>query len=267
MKALILAAGYATRLYPLNQWLPKALLPLVENTILGHIAGLVDTIPDCSEIIVVSNHRFIGDFRRWLDHYRGRLPVSLLDDGTSDASASLGAIGDICFSIEKKQIDEELLIIAGDTYFDFAPGDFVNACRKAGRDGVCVKKVEDVSLLCQMGVVLLDRDNHIVDIEEKPARPKSDLAMYAVYYYTRDTVRLFRRYRQENNNMDAPGNFIVWLYTRKPILTYEIEGQCHDIGTAKAYAALCQRLGIAFTAEEMAAWEAAARETQKEALA
>ncbi|MCL2165661.1 MAG: sugar phosphate nucleotidyltransferase [Oscillospiraceae bacterium] len=246
MKALILAAGYATRMYPLNQKLHKALLPLGQETLIGHIAGLINTIPDCREIIVVTNRRFVGDFRCWQDQYRGHIPLVLLDDGTADVAESLGAIGDICFSIEQKQIDEDLLIIAGDNYFDFSPEAFVNACRESARDGVCVKKVEDRSQLRQLGVVLLDGNQTIINIEEKPAEPKSDLAMYAIYYYTRDTVHLFARYKEEGNFMDAPGNFLVWLYPRKPIMTYTIPGPCYDVGTVEAYKQLCESLGIVY---------------------
>lgn len=247
MKALILAAGYATRLYPLNQKLPKALLPLGRETVMGHIVSLINGIPDCREIIVVSNHRFIGDFRRWKEQYDGRIPLDLLDDGTEEVAESLGAIGDICFVINKKHIDEELLIVAGDTYFDFALGGFIDACRESGKDGVCIKKVEDPGLLGHMGVVLLDENSNIVNIEEKPSQPKSDMAMYAIYYYTPETVKLFAQYQRGKNPMDAPGNFIVWLYQRKRIMTYPIEGLCHDVGTVEAYAGLCASLGIAYT--------------------
>lgn len=244
MKALILAAGYATRMYPLNHQIHKALLPLGANTIMGNIIDLINKLQGCDEIIVISNHKFIDDFRQWHKDYKGSIPVDLLDDGTMDVSEALGAIGDIRYVIEKKQLDDDLLIIAGDTYFEFALDRFVSTCRETGQDGVCVKKVEDTSLLSHLGVVLLDENNTIINIEEKPAQPKSDLAMYAIYYYHRDTIKLFAQYQQENNPMDAPGNFIVWLYQRKPIVTYTIEGQCHDVGTVEAYTKLCDILGI-----------------------
>ena len=246
MKALILAAGYATRLYPLNQRLPKALLPLGSETVMGHIVSLINEVQGCEEIIIVSNHKFIDHFRRWKASYSGRLPVELLDDGTMDVSEGLGAIGDICYTINKKQINEDLLIIAGDTYFDFPLGMFIDACHESGQDGVCVKKVEDPSMLSNLGVVLLDSNNNIVNIEEKPAQPKSDMAMYAIYYYKRETLKLFSQYQKENNSMDAPGNFIVWLYTRKPITTHAIEGLCHDVGTIETYTKLCESLGIVY---------------------
>ncbi len=250
MKALILAAGYATRLYPLNQKLPKALLPIGNETILGHIVSLVNQIPDCREIIIVANHKFIEDFNLWLFSYQGSLPIRLLDDGTSDVAESLGAIGDICYAIEKEQIDEELLIIAGDNYFDFSLTDFLAVCRRENQDGVCVKPVEDPAMLSQMGVVLLDQDKNIINIEEKPALPKSNLAMYAIYYYRQETVKLFRQYRQEGKKMDAPGNFIVWLYPRQPIITYMIEGQCHDVGSLESYSRLCKSLGLPLPGED-----------------
>jgi glucose-1-phosphate thymidylyltransferase len=250
MKALILAAGYATRLYPFNQKLPKALLPLGSQTVIGRITDMINEIPDCEEIMVVSNHRFIDHFLKWKNAYCGRIPLDVIDDGTIDVAGSLGAIGDICYTIDRKQIDEELLIVAGDTYFESSLPGFLDACRNAEQDGVCVKKIEDRALLTQFGVVLLDEKKNIINIEEKPKEPKSDLAMFAIYYYTRDTVRLFSQYCQEGNPMDAPGNFIVWLYTRKPITTYEIEGECHDVGTVEAYAKLCANLGIVYPLNE-----------------
>ena len=246
MKALILAAGYATRLYPLNQKLPKALLPLGTDTVMGHIVSLINGVPDCDEILVVSNHKFIDHFMRWKEQYSGRLPVSLVDDGTEDVSEGLGAIGDVCYVINKMQLDEDLLIIAGDNYFDFSPAEFVGICRDGRQDGVCVKKIEDRSMLSHLGIVLLDENNNIVDIEEKPAHPKSDMAMVAIYYYTRETLKLFAQYQKEKNSMDAPGNFVVWLYKRKPIVTYAIEGQWHDVGTVEAYTKLCESLGIVY---------------------
>jgi len=251
LKVLILAAGYATRLYPLNEKLPKALLPLGPETVMGHIISLVNEIPDAGEIIVVSNHKFISHFRRWKDQYEGRLPVELLDDGTEDVAESLGAIGDICYTINQKKLDEDLLIIAGDNYFDFSLGQFIDVCRNSGQDGVCVKKIDDPALLSHLGIVLLDENNNIINIEEKPAKPKSDLAMYAIYYYTRETVKLFTQYQREKNPMDAPGNFVVWLYTRKPITTFAIEGQCHDVGTVETYSKLCESLGILYTPDSL----------------
>jgi glucose-1-phosphate thymidylyltransferase len=100
-------------------------------------------------------------------------------------------------------------------------------------------------------VVLLDQSKNIINIEEKPLHPKSDLAMFAIYYYTRDTVRLFSQYRSEGNPMDAPGNYVVWLYPRKPITTYEIEGRSIDVGTAEAYKELCHILGVECPLEEL----------------
>jgi glucose-1-phosphate thymidylyltransferase len=163
-----------------------------------------------------------------------------------DAPEALGAIGDICYSVRERQVDEELMVIAGDTYFDFPLSGFMDACRESGQDGVCVQKVEDRRLLTRLGVVQLDEDRNIVSIEEKPPEPKSDMAMYAIYCYTPETLRLLDRYRREGNPMDAPGYFVVWLYTRKPITAYAIEGSCHDVGTIEAYTALCESKGIVY---------------------
>lgn len=240
MKAIILAAGYATRLYPLTLHTPKALLPINQKAIIDYIVEELNTIQEIDAIYVVTNHRFADDFTTWAKTAPGKTPIEVIDDGTTDDTNKKGAVGDIGFVIEQKQIDDELLVIAGDNFFTYSLQDYVNFYREKGHDCVCVKKWSNREELKQFGVALLDADGKVLDIEEKPAQPKSDTAVFATYLYKQDTVPLFAEYLAAGNNPDAPGNFPAWLYRRKDVYAYTFSGECYDIGTPESYREVCR---------------------------
>lgn len=240
MKAIILAAGYATRLYPLTLHTPKALLPINQKAIIDYIVEELNTIQEIDAIYVVTNHRFADDFTTWAKTAPGKTPIEVIDDGTTDDTNKKGAVGDIGFVIEQKQIDDELLVIAGDNFFTYSLQDYVNFYREKGHDCVCVKKWPNPEELKQFGVALLDADGKVLDIEEKPAQPKSDTAVFATYLYKQDTVPLFAEYLAAGNNPDAPGNFPAWLYRRKDVYAYTFSGECYDIGTPESYREVCR---------------------------
>ncbi len=240
MKAIILAAGYATRLYPLTLHTPKALLPINQKAIIDYIVEELNTIQEIDAIYVVTNHRFADDFTTWAKTAPGKTPIEVIDDGTTDDTNKKGAVGDIGFVIEQKQIDDELLVIAGDNFFTYSLQDYVNFYREKGHDCVCVKKWPNREELKQFGVALLDADGKVLDIEEKPAQPKSDTAVFATYLYKQDTVPLFAEYLAAGNNPDAPGNFPAWLYRRKDVYAYTFSGECYDIGTPESYREVCR---------------------------
>lgn len=240
MKAIILAAGYATRLYPLTLHTPKALLPINQKAIIDYIVEELNTIQEIDAIYVVTNHRFVDDFTTWAKTAPGKTPIEVIDDGTTDDTNKKGAVGDIGFVIEQKQIDDELLVIAGDNFFTYSLQDYVNFYREKGHDCVCVKKWPNREELKQFGVALLDADGKVLDIEEKPAQPKSDTAVFATYLYKQDTVPLFAEYLAAGNNPDAPGNFPAWLYRRKDVYAYTFSGECYDIGTPESYREVCR---------------------------
>lgn len=240
MKAIILAAGYATRLYPLTLHTPKALLPINQKAIIDYIVEELNTIQEIDAIYVVTNHRFADDFTTWAKTAPGKTPIEVIDDGTTDDTNKKGAVGDIGFVIEQKQIDDELLVIAGDNFFTYSLQDYVNYYREKGHDCVCVKKWPNPEELKQFGVALLDADGKVLDIEEKPAQPKSDTAVFATYLYKQDTVPLFAEYLAAGNNPDAPGNFPAWLYRRKDVYAYTFSGECYDIGTPESYREVCR---------------------------
>ena len=227
MKAIILAAGYATRLYPLTINTPKALLPINKKPIIDYIVDELNTISEIDEIYVVTNSRFAQHFTDWAKTAPGKTPISVLDDGTTSDENKKGAVGDIGFVIAEKNIDDELLVIAGDNFFTYSLRDYVDYYREKDHDCVCVKKWPNKKELSQFGVALLDENGKVLDIEEKPKQPKSDTAVFATYLYKRDTVPMFREYLDGGNNPDAPGNFPAWLYKRKDVYAYTFSGESY----------------------------------------
>lgn len=240
MIALILAAGYATRLYPLTINKPKALLPINNKPIIDYIVDEIETIGAVDEIIVISNHKFAGCFYEWADSLKSDKKITVLDDGTTSEETRRGAIGDILYAIDEKNIDEEVLVIAGDNFFTYSLKEYYDYYKRIDKDCVCVKRFENREMLKQFGVALLDENSKVLEIEEKPAEPKTNMAVYATYMYKRDTVPMFRQYIQDGNKPDAPGYFLEWLYKRKEVYAYTFEGECYDIGTPESYKSVCE---------------------------
>jgi len=234
MKAIILAAGYATRLYPLTLDKPKALLKIQGKAIIDYIVDQINTISDIDEIIVISNHKFADHFINWARPAQTAIPIKVLDDGTVDEETRLGAIGDISFVIGREHIDCDLVIIAGDNLFTFPLAEYKRFFEEKNSDCVCVQRIEDINARRQIGIALLDAGGRVIDMEEKPREPKSDCGVFATYMYKRETVPLFKQYLNEGNKPDAPGFFVSWLVKRKPVYAYVMNGKCYDIGTPEA---------------------------------
>ena len=238
MKAIVLAAGYATRLYPLTEHKAKALLPVCGKPIINYIANQIETIPDVNEIIVVSNHKFYDQFKKWAETYQSmnrQISLTVIDDGTVSEDDRLGAIGDIQFCIEKCAIDEDLVIIAGDNLFTYQLFDAWQSFRQAGADMILGKKMPEADDLSRYAIAQLDDKGFIVDLEEKPDKPKSDIAVFATYFYLRSTLPLIKDYLDAGLPPDSPGRFPAWLYRKKPIKLYLFDGICIDIGTPQSY--------------------------------
>ncbi|MDR2899746.1 MAG: nucleotidyltransferase family protein [Clostridiales bacterium] len=236
MKAIILAAGYATRLYPLTQNKSKALLPVNNKPIISHITDEILTINAVDRIYVVTNSKFYKDFVDWRDEEYANGIVEIIDDKTTDDNNKRGAIGDIHYVLQQAKIDDELLIIAGDNFFTFKLKDFYDYYTLKECDCVCAGVLEDINLLRRFAVATVDKDNKITKLVEKPENPESNLGVYAAYLYTKNTARLFDFYLTEGNMCDAPGYFLQWLYGRQDVFAYEINGKCYDIGTPESYA-------------------------------
>lgn len=240
MKAIILVAGYATRLYPLTLNQPKALLPVAGKPIIDYIVDEINKVDEIDEIFVVSNHKFASHFENWANGHSSKKSISVIDDGTTTEETRRGAIGDILYTIEQKNIDDEVVIIAGDNFFTYSLKDYFDYYKKLGKDCICVKEFNDIELLKQMGVAQLDDNNKVISIDEKPDEPKSNTAVYATYMYTKETVKLFEKYINDGNKPDAPGYFVEWLYKNKDVYAYIFDGECYDIGTPKSYEDVCK---------------------------
>jgi len=229
-----LAAGYATRLFPITLDRPKALLEVAGVPIISHIVEQMNLVSDISEIIVVTNHKFVDHFVRWQSKLSGGKPVKILDDMTESEETRLGAIGDIQFTIHSEGINEDVLIIAGDNFFTFDLTEFTRYYAQSGKDCVVAKEVDDYEQLKSFAVAKLAHDGKILNLVEKPQHPESNTAIFAAYIYTRETVARFAQYLAEGNKPDAPGYFVQWLYKRADVYAYSIDGEIYDIGTKKA---------------------------------
>jgi glucose-1-phosphate thymidylyltransferase len=228
VKAVVLGAGYATRLRPLTDEVPKQLLPVGGRPLLDWILDKLDGVPELEGVHVVTNSHYAERFRRWADERGG---VAVHDDGTSTNEDRRGAIGDLAFTIEEAGLDDDLLVIAGDNLFDFVLTDFVAFWAAKGvASALAVHDVRDLGLATQYGIVELADDDRIVGFVEKPAEPQSTLAATAMYLYHREHVRLIGEYLAEGNQRDQPGNLIAWLHRREPVYAYRFEGEWFDIG-------------------------------------
>jgi len=247
MVAIVLAAGYATRLYPITIDTPKTLLKIGGKPILEHILEKIGELECVAETVIISNDKFYGHFLEWKKGYsanqkreeHNRADIIILNDGSTSEETRLGAIGDIRFAIEELSIDDEVMIIAGDNFFTYRLTGLLDFYRRMDADCIVVKKLQDREMLRRFGVAVVGPDFRVIDFEEKPKEPKSDLAVFATYIYKRDTLPLIKEYLDGGNPKDAPGNFPAWLYKRKRVVAYAFEGDCYDIGTPEAYRDIC----------------------------
>ena len=235
MQCILLAAGYATRLYPLTENMPKALLKLGDKTILDMVVDKIDEVKDVENTYIVTNEKFYNNFVTWADGHKGQKPVEVINDHTTNNDNRLGAIGDLKYTIDLKGIDDEILVMACDNIFNFSLNDYVALYREKNCDMICANRVKDRQELQSMGVAEIDADGKVLGFEEKPENPKTDLGVSPFYLYKRDTVSLVNKYLAEGNNPDAPGNFIPWLIGQKEVYTYVCDAVRIDIGTPESY--------------------------------
>jgi glucose-1-phosphate thymidylyltransferase len=233
VRAVILAAGYATRLYPLTLDRPKALLPVGGRPILEHLLDRLDEVRGLDEIHVVTNSRFAGAFREWA----GGRGVRILDDGTADEQTRLGAIGDLELAIRTEAIDDDLLVLAGDNLFSESFAPFAEFGREKGSPALGVYDVGDLDIIRgRYNAIELDGDDRVVFFEEKPERPTSTLTGIALYFYPPASLPLVSRYLEEGNNPDQPGRLVQWLYPQTPVYAWRVPGRWYDIGSEETLA-------------------------------
>ena len=235
MNALILAAGYATRLYPLTLNKAKPLLEVGGKPIIEWLFDNLAAVSDLKTTYIVTNAKFAKDFQNWAKTYEDRrhpqMRIKIINDGSTGDEDKLGAIGDINLVLTRENLaNEDLLVIAGDNLFEQPLTEFVNAAKNSLAT-VAVHDVGNLEAMKKYGTVTIDKDGVITNFEEKPKEPKSTLAAVALYYYSREALPLFTTYVAAGNNPDQPGLFLQWLYPRKPVSTFEIKGRWLDIGS------------------------------------
>ena len=234
MNALILAAGYATRLYPLTLNKAKPLLVVGGKPIIEWVVDNLEGVCGLETIHVVTNHKFAADFQTWSKRYQERHPefkFKIVNDGSKSDEDKLGAIGDINFVVTQENLEQSgLLVVAGDNLFTESLKEFV-VCSKESEVTVGVYDVGDREAIKKYGNVLINENGIITHLEEKPQKPRGTLAAIALYYYSPAVLSLLSKYLAAGNNPDQPGRFVQWLYTRKPVKTYQIKGKWLDIGS------------------------------------
>ncbi|HZC30576.1 MAG TPA: nucleotidyltransferase family protein [Gaiellaceae bacterium] len=235
----MLAAGYATRLRPLTDELPKQLLPVGGRPMVDWILDKIRET-DIDEVHLVTNARFASAFTQWA---AGK-DVRVHDDRTETNEQRLGAIGDIRFVLERAGLDDDLLVIAGDNLFDFSLVDYIAFWHQKGGSAVAVYDVGDLELAKLYGLVEVDGDDRLTGFVEKPAQPRSTLIATAAYIYSRVHARLVPEYLDAGNPPDQPGNFIAWLHRHEPVYAYRFAGAWHDIGDLEQLLAADNRLRL-----------------------
>lgn len=233
MKCLILAAGYATRLYPLTENFPKPLLKVGEKTILDWLVDNLDTTHMIDEYVVISNHKFADHFTSWAN--TKKMKITVVDDMTSTNETRLGAVRDIQFAIDQLNIDDDCLVIAGDNVLDFSLTKFVSYALDKKTSCVMRYYEESEKRLTKSGVLSINDKDLVIDMVEKPAVPQSHWCCPPFYFYTQEDSHRIPEAIKEGCGVDAPGSFIAWLCKKTVVHAMEMPGSRYDIGNLESY--------------------------------
>ena len=231
MTCVVLAAGYATRMYPLTLNFPKPLLEIGEKRIIDWLLDDMES-SGVDRTVVISNHKFIDQFSSWA---RTRRNTIVIDDGSVDNDHRLGAVKDIEFAIESLNLDDDLIILAGDNVLDFSFKKFIEYGKAKGTTCIMRHYQPSIEKLRKTGVVVVDENDRVLSMEEKPQSPKSNWAVPPFYFYTREDSKMIKEGIAAGCGTDAPGSFISWLVTKRPVHAYEMPGHRYDVGSIEGY--------------------------------
>ncbi len=233
MKCLILAAGYATRLYPLTENFPKPLLPVGEKTILDWLVDDIDTAGTVDEYVVISNHKYAHHFDAWAKTKPRKITV--VDDGTDTNETRLGAVKDIQYAIETLSLDDDMLVIAGDNVLDFSLTRFMAYAKDKNASCIMRYYEENDQKLLKCGVVTVDETDLILNMTEKSPTPATHWCCPPFYYYTKTDARLVQKGIEAGCGTDAPGSYIAWLCGQSAVYAMEMPGKRYDVGNLESY--------------------------------
>ncbi|MBS3061382.1 MAG: nucleotidyltransferase family protein [Candidatus Diapherotrites archaeon] len=246
MIALIPVAGYATRLYPLTLDKPKALLEIGGRPMMDYVVDKIIELNNITKIVVVSNHKFASQFREWAKKRQQTvsIPIVVLDDGTTSNETRLGAIGDAQFVIETENINEDIAWVSGDNLFSFSIKPFQDFFTKKKSDVIACYDVKTSDQAKLFGIVNLDSNGKVTQFIEKPVKPTSTLASIGIYFYSKETVKLFRKYLSLGLSPDKPGEFVQWLFKEKSVYGFvygSATDEWFDIGSIETLEAVRRR--------------------------
>ena len=234
MKLIILAAGYATRLYPLTLNQPKPLLPVAGKPMLEHVLDNISTIDEIDHAYIVTNAKFVSHFEEWAGKYQHpnlHFRFTIVNDHSTDDSNKLGAIGDMHLVLHQCDIYEDIIVVGGDNLFSHNLAGFGDYCREKNSPVTGVYDVGDLEQIKKYNAIEIDENKRITYFEEKPKEPKSTLTGIALYFYPQSTLPLIHQYIDEGNNPDQPGRLVQWLYPRVPFYVWKVPGLWYDVGS------------------------------------
>ena len=243
MKNIVIAAGYATRLGELTKNFPKPLLKIGENTILGRMLDDIDRIPDIDEHIIVTNHRFAPIFEDWAAEQYYEKPVTIVDDGTETNETRLGAVCDLLYAMEQLQIDDDLLVVAADNLLFFSFQEFVDYAREKGTSCIMCHEQPSIEKLQRTGVIVVDDQMRVLNMEEKPQEPKSHWAVPPFYIYKKQDLELVRHSVENGCGKDAPGNLAHYMVEHTVMHAWPMSAGRFDIGSLDTYYEAVEKYG------------------------
>ena len=243
MKNIVIAAGYATRLGELTKNFPKPLLQIGQSSILGRMLDDIDRIPEIDEHIVITNHKFAQHFEAWKQTTHYTKPITIVDDGTETNETRLGAVCDLLFALQKLQIDDDLLVVAADNILFFSFQEFVDFAKAKGTSCIMCHEQPSVEKLQRTGVVILDEQNRVLNMEEKPQQPKSHWAVPPFYIYRKEDLELVRHSVENGCGKDAPGNLAHYMVDHTTVHAWPMTAGRFDIGSLDTYKEACEKFG------------------------
>lgn len=243
MKNIVIAAGYATRLGELTKNFPKPLLKIGENTILGRMLNDIDKIPEIDEHIIITNHKFAGIFEEWASGQKYTKPVTIVDDGTETNDTRLGAVCDLLFAMDKLKIDDDMLVVAADNILFFSFQEFVDFAKAKGTSCIMCHEQPSIEKLQRTGVIVIDNNDKVLNMEEKPQEPKSHWAVPPFYIYLKKDLEKVRHSVENGCGKDAPGNLAHYMVEQVDMHAWKMTAGRFDIGSLDTYKEACEKFG------------------------
>lgn len=243
MKNIVIAAGYATRLGELTKNFPKPLLKIGTNTILGRMLDDIDQIEEIDEHIIVTNHKFASIFEEWAEDCFYTKPITIIDDGTETNETRLGAVCDLLYTLQQENIDDDLLVVAADNLLFFSFQEFVDFANQKGTSCIMCHQQDDIEKLRRTGVVELDENHRVLNMEEKPQEPKSHWAVPPFYIYKKKDLDLIRHAVENGCGKDAPGNLAHYMVEHTTMHAWPMSAGRFDIGSLDTYYEAVEKYG------------------------